>query len=85
MQNEPKINNAKLHEIRNTKAINWKKFAENANLNYTVLADVLSNRRNCTLRYAQRLIAPLAEYNIIVSVNEIIGSNTNKKKETKKN
>lgn len=67
------IVNPKLHEIKQTKAISWKKFAENAGLNYTVLADVLNNRRHCTLKYAKRLIAPLAEYNIIVTAEEITG------------
>ncbi len=76
-------NNPKLHEIKNTKAINWKKFAENAKLNYTVLADVLSNRRHCTPRYAERLIKPLAEYNIIVTAEELTGTKQ-KKKERKK-
>ncbi len=80
---EKEVINLKLHEIKQEKAINWKKFAKNAGLNYTVLADILNNRRHCTQRYAQKLIAPLAEYNIMVTTQEITGIAQKKIKENK--
>jgi hypothetical protein len=68
-----RIANEKLNEIKMTRAINWRRFAGEAKVNYNQLMMCLNNQRICTHNFADKLIETFLHYGIKVTAKELIG------------
>lgn len=69
-----RIANEKLNEIKMTRAINWRRFAGEAKVNYNQLMMCLNNQRICTYDFAIKLIDTFKRYGVEVTPYDLIGN-----------